>query len=1060
MKTASALLKFMTPSAIATIILAIATTAQAQSITAAPDGTGTTITHNGNTYAIGGGTQAGANLFHSFQEFGLAPNEIADFLSNPNIQNVLGRVVGGNPSVIEGMIRLSGGASNLYLMNPAGIVFTSGASLDVPGSFAATTATRIGFNDGFFNAYGDNDYAALTGNPLSFVFDTETGTIFNDAMLEVPEGESLWLVGNSVLSTGTIAVENGNITIAAIPENHQIKIDHDGMILDLVLDAAPMGADDAIGGIGIKPTDLPRYLTGGNQQGNANTVVVNEDGQVYLTHGGDLTPFQTGDVGIAGSVEAETVQLMATDQVTPTDYELVQGDTTVVRFPGAGDPLALTAIDTTVAGYAQFLFGGKAGSISFTVDSDESGIAEISDRLTQISTSGQHVSEVHIVSEGNAGNFWLGSDFVAHNNLAQHADSLQTWNTALTETADILLYSCLTALGSGGEALMQGLATLTGADVAASTTLTGNAALGGDWVLERQTGQIEASLGFTPETLATYSGKLALFTVTNGNDAGTGSLRQAISDANGAAGADEIRFSGVTAVDLTSGELGITEELTITGGNSNVTVERNASAANFRIFNVTGGAETTFENVTIANGKTSDRGGGIQSNGAVNLINSTVTGNSSSDRGGGIYTNRAVTLTNSTISANSTNQYGGGVATRSQITGTDSTVTGNFSRRNGAGLYSRSGNITLTNSTVSSNSSNRHGGGVWARNRTITLTNSTVSGNSSRVSAAGMYSSKAYITNSVVSNNSSGDLGGGVYVTGTTTLTDSTIAGNISKNKGGGIYFRNHLTAENSTISGNVSNRGGGIYSRGGGTVTVTNSTISGNSTSDRGGGLFARGRSGGTITFFNSTIANNTANRDGGGIFRNASTVNLTNTIVATNVANRSGNDLSGTFNTVESSLIGDTAGATMTTSTNNLTNVEPHLLPLGDYGGSTQTHALAADSPARNAGNSELTLMVMDQRGVTRILEGAVDMGAVEYKIPEPTETSTNTNLFDSGAIADLLDDNEEPIVPLMAACQTVPEVTVENLEGESLEVEDQEKQEPEETVELDEKCQPLAA
>ncbi|MDY7016390.1 MAG: hypothetical protein SVX43_22890, partial [Cyanobacteriota bacterium] len=58
----------------------------AQSIVPTPDSTGTVIQHNGNTYTISGGTQAGVNLFHSFGELGLSPNEIANFLSNPNIQ--------------------------------------------------------------------------------------------------------------------------------------------------------------------------------------------------------------------------------------------------------------------------------------------------------------------------------------------------------------------------------------------------------------------------------------------------------------------------------------------------------------------------------------------------------------------------------------------------------------------------------------------------------------------------------------------------------------------------------------------------------------------------------------------------------------------------------------------------------------------------------------------------------------------------------------------------------------------------------------------------------------
>ncbi len=106
--------------------------AQAQPITSdlSPNGTGTVVTSpNGNQFDITGGTQSGVNLFHSFEQFGLNPGQIANFLSNANIQNILGRVVGGNPSIINGLIQVtSDGNPNLFLMNPAGIVFGSAAS--------------------------------------------------------------------------------------------------------------------------------------------------------------------------------------------------------------------------------------------------------------------------------------------------------------------------------------------------------------------------------------------------------------------------------------------------------------------------------------------------------------------------------------------------------------------------------------------------------------------------------------------------------------------------------------------------------------------------------------------------------------------------------------------------------------------------------------------------------------------------------------------------------------------------------------------------------------------
>ena len=98
---------------------------RAQPLTPAADGTNTVVTPNGNRYDISGGSLSpeGANLFHSFTEFGLSEGQTANFLSNPNIQNILGRITGGNPSLINGLIQVTGGNSNLFLMNPAGIIF-------------------------------------------------------------------------------------------------------------------------------------------------------------------------------------------------------------------------------------------------------------------------------------------------------------------------------------------------------------------------------------------------------------------------------------------------------------------------------------------------------------------------------------------------------------------------------------------------------------------------------------------------------------------------------------------------------------------------------------------------------------------------------------------------------------------------------------------------------------------------------------------------------------------------------------------------------------------------
>ncbi|HEY9708479.1 MAG TPA: filamentous hemagglutinin N-terminal domain-containing protein, partial [Oculatellaceae cyanobacterium] len=183
---------------------------QAQAQISPEAGSNTNVNLNGNTFDITGGQTSGTgtnqNLFHSFQQFGLNQNQIANFLANPNIRNILGRVVGGDASIINGLIQVTvqGGTGNpnLFLMNPAGIVFGANARLNVPASFTATTATGIGFGNGWFNATGNNDYASLVGNPSQFAFATaQPGAIVNAGILDVPQG-NLTLLGGTVVNTG------------------------------------------------------------------------------------------------------------------------------------------------------------------------------------------------------------------------------------------------------------------------------------------------------------------------------------------------------------------------------------------------------------------------------------------------------------------------------------------------------------------------------------------------------------------------------------------------------------------------------------------------------------------------------------------------------------------------------------------------------------------------------------------------------------------------------------------------------------------------------------------
>ena len=170
-----------------------------------------------------------------------------------------------------------------------------------------------------------------------------------------------------------------------------------------------------------------------------------------------------------------------------------------------------------------------------------------------------------------------------------------------------------------------------------------------------------------------------------------------------------------------------------------------------------------------------------------------------------------------------------------------------------------------------------------------------------------------------------------------------------------------------------------------GGTTTLTDCTVSGNSASSHGGGLYTNG---GATTLTNCTVSGNTAGNNGGGL-ANYGSVTLGNTIVAGNTASTSGPDAYGTFTSQGNNLIGETDGSSGWVSS-DLTGtiaapLDPMLGPLANNGGPTQTMALLPDSPAIGAGNVALipSGVTTDQRGTgySRTVNGTVDIGAFEF-------------------------------------------------------------------------------
>ena len=221
---------------------------------------------------------------------------------------------------------------------------------------------------------------------------------------------------------------------------------------------------------------------------------------------------------------------------------------------------------------------------------------------------------------------------------------------------------------------------------------------------------------------------------------------------------------------------------------------------------------------------------------------------------------------------------------------TNCTVSGNYAAVDGGGLYSGNGTTTLTNCTVSGNSAGGNGGGLDNLG-TITLTNTNVIGNSASGSGGGLFSygGTAELTDCTVSGNSANSNGAGVYnsANGAITLNNTALIGNSSTDygsSGGGLFSAGTAILTDCTVTGNSaggsrSNGGGGLFN--GGIITLTNSVLYGNS-AYVGGGLFNNG----TAVMTNCTVSGNAAGRSGGGVINNGggSTLTLTNCAISEN--------------------------------------------------------------------------------------------------------------------------------------------------------------------------------
>jgi glucose/arabinose dehydrogenase len=171
-------------------------------------------------------------------------------------------------------------------------------------------------------------------------------------------------------------------------------------------------------------------------------------------------------------------------------------------------PQTIAFIDPTVSDAAALALDLQADA-KFMLDPTRDGISQITEILGRY----QGVTGVNIIAHGGAAELQLGNASLSSRSLQKYSQELQQWKSSLSPQADILFYACNVAEGEAGQAFVKDLSNLTGADIVASTDLTGDAAQGGDWDLEYSTGEIETTTPFTASLMSSYRGLLpTLFT--------------------------------------------------------------------------------------------------------------------------------------------------------------------------------------------------------------------------------------------------------------------------------------------------------------------------------------------------------------------------------------------------------------------------------------------------------------------------------------------------------------------------------------------------------------------
>ena len=368
-----------------------------------PDGTTTTtVTTEGSRDIIRDGQTAGNNLFHSFNDFSVPNGGEAFFDNAATIENIFSRVTGGRISDINGLISANGTA-NLFLINPAGIIFNEGASLNIGGSFYGGTADSILFSDGVeFSASNPNVPVLSINAPIGLSFrDNPAPISLQSAELRVRTGKTFALLGGDVdLNNSNLTARNGQILIGGLASAGVIPLDSNlGFNLTEELDLANISFSEGTF-VGVSGDGSGAIAIQGSNIQLANNSVFSAG----------IDPEQSAE-----GVTPGNIALMATETISLNGNSVIRNNLTTASTGNAGN-ISLSA--------ANILLDGSRVSSTIQGQGNTSGVVvEVQDSLT-LNNGSEINSRITESGVGNAGKIQITAGSLALDNSAIFSQTL------------------------------------------------------------------------------------------------------------------------------------------------------------------------------------------------------------------------------------------------------------------------------------------------------------------------------------------------------------------------------------------------------------------------------------------------------------------------------------------------------------------------------------------------------------------------------------------------------------------------------------------------------------